>query len=198
MRAQRPVTPIDVALPDQRLRPRDPAATDPRHDHVRRDGVVHLPHGPDAGSRWDARAWADRARAGELRRRAESAPSGPGRRCRSRAVWPSSTSRSRDRRARSSPRRAARRGFAGQVRWLDAQGKPIGVSSIKDDDFDVRGDVITVRDRTRVFPSHALALRIAPDVTGCGAGGPTVLPIATASSPPGRGELTCGRGVTAD
>ena len=66
----------------------------------------------------------------------------------------------------------------GQVRWLDAQGKPIGISSVKDDDFDVRGDVVTIRDRTRVFPSHALALRIAPDLTGCGAGGRTVLPIA--------------------
>jgi len=66
----------------------------------------------------------------------------------------------------------------GRVRWLDAQGAPIGVSSLKDDDFDVRGDVITLRDRTRVFPSHALALRIAPGIIGCGAGGPTVLPIA--------------------
>ena len=66
----------------------------------------------------------------------------------------------------------------GKVRWLDAHGKPIGTTSLKDDDFDVRGDVVTVPDRTRVFPSHALALRIAPDVTGCGAGGQTVLPIA--------------------
>ena len=33
----------------------------------------------------------------------------------------------------------------GRVRWLDAQGTPIGVSSLKDDDFDVRGDVITLR-----------------------------------------------------
>jgi hypothetical protein len=64
------------------------------------------------------------------------------------------------------------------VRWLDAQGKPIGVSAIKDDDFDVRGEVAAVRDRTRVFPSHALALRIAPDLAGCGSGAPTVLPIA--------------------
>jgi hypothetical protein len=66
----------------------------------------------------------------------------------------------------------------GQVRWFDVQGKPIGTSAVKDDDFDVRGDVATPRDRTRVFPSHALALHIAPDLTGCGAGGQTVLPIA--------------------
>jgi hypothetical protein len=66
----------------------------------------------------------------------------------------------------------------GKVRWLDAAGKSIGTSSVKADDLDVRGDVITVPDRTRVFPSHALALRIAPDLTGCGAGAPTVLPIA--------------------
>ena len=64
------------------------------------------------------------------------------------------------------------------VRWLDVQGKPIGVSSVRDDDFDVRGDVATIRDRTRVFPSHEVALRIAPTVTGCGTAGPAVLPIA--------------------
>lgn len=66
----------------------------------------------------------------------------------------------------------------GLVRWLDAQGRPIGSSAVKDDDFDVRGDVATVRDRTRVFPSHALALRLTPDLVGCGASGRTVLPIA--------------------
>jgi hypothetical protein len=66
----------------------------------------------------------------------------------------------------------------GKIRWFDALGKPIGATSLKDDDFDVRGDVMTVPDRTRVFPSHALALRITPDVGGCGAGGRTVLPIA--------------------
>jgi hypothetical protein len=66
----------------------------------------------------------------------------------------------------------------GRVRWLDAQGKPIGVSSLRADDFDVRGDTITIKDRTRVFPSHALALRIAPTVTGCGTSTPTVLPVA--------------------
>ena len=66
----------------------------------------------------------------------------------------------------------------GKVRWLDAQGRSIGTSSIKADDYDVRGGVITVPDRTRVFPSHALALRIAPGLAGCGAAAPTVLPIA--------------------
>jgi hypothetical protein len=66
----------------------------------------------------------------------------------------------------------------GKIRWFDALGKPIGTTSLKDDDFDVRGDVVTVPDRTRVFPSHALALRITPDVTGCGAGGPTALSVA--------------------
>jgi hypothetical protein len=65
----------------------------------------------------------------------------------------------------------------GRMRWLDAQGRPIGVSFIKDGDFDVRGDVVTLWDRARVFPSHALALRIAPAVGGCGAGGRTVLPV---------------------
>jgi hypothetical protein len=50
--------------------------------------------------------------------------------------------------------------------------------SLKDDHFDVRSDVVTVPDRTRVLPSHALALRITPDVAGCGAGGQTVLLIA--------------------
>jgi hypothetical protein len=66
----------------------------------------------------------------------------------------------------------------GKIRWLDAQGKPIGTTAVKDDDLDVRGDVVTIPDRTRIFPSHAIALRIAPDVMGCGAGAPTVLPIA--------------------
>ena len=66
----------------------------------------------------------------------------------------------------------------GKVRWFDAQNEPIGTTTIKDDDFDVRGDVVTVPDRARVFPSHALALRIAPDVTACNVGGPTVLPVA--------------------
>jgi hypothetical protein len=66
----------------------------------------------------------------------------------------------------------------GKVRWFDAQDKPIGTTTLKDDDFDVRGDVLTVPDRTRVFPSHALALRIAPDLGHCGIGGLTVLPIA--------------------
>jgi hypothetical protein len=75
--------------------------------------------------------------------------------------------------APSSPAR-----MRGRVRWLDAQGKPVGVTTVKDDDFDVRGDVSTVRDRSRVFPSHALALRIAPTVAGCGGPGSTVLPIA--------------------
>lgn len=66
----------------------------------------------------------------------------------------------------------------GRVRWLDERGESIGVSSVREDDFDLRGDIVTVRKGTRVFPSHALALRIAPDVAGCGAGGRTVLPIA--------------------
>ncbi len=67
----------------------------------------------------------------------------------------------------------------GRVRWLDAQGRPIGVATVNDGDFDVRGDVVTVMDRAHVFPSHALALRIAPDVAGCGVGGRTVLPVAS-------------------
>ena len=66
----------------------------------------------------------------------------------------------------------------GTIRWFDALGKAVGTTTLKDDDFDVRGDVLTVPDRTRVFPSHALALRIAPDVAGCGPGGSTVLPVA--------------------
>jgi hypothetical protein len=65
----------------------------------------------------------------------------------------------------------------GKVRWFDAQNEPIGTTTIKDDDLDVRGDVVTVSDRARVFPSHALAFRIAPDVTSCGPGGLTVLPV---------------------
>lgn len=65
----------------------------------------------------------------------------------------------------------------GRVRWFDAQGKPIGVTALRDDDFDVRGDVVTVKPRTRVFPAHALALRLAPAATGCAAGS-SVLPIA--------------------
>ena len=56
----------------------------------------------------------------------------------------------------------------GRLRWLDAYGNEIGVSIINGDDYDVRGDVLSVRRRARVFPSHALALRIAPDVAGCG------------------------------
>jgi hypothetical protein len=66
----------------------------------------------------------------------------------------------------------------GRIRWFDAQGRPIGVASVNDGDFDVRGGVVTVTDRSHVFPSHALALRIAPDVAGCGGGGRTVLSIA--------------------
>jgi hypothetical protein len=66
----------------------------------------------------------------------------------------------------------------GRIQWLDAQGKSIGVSTVNDDDFDVRGDVLTVGSRARVFPSQALALRIAPDASGCGAGGTTTLAIA--------------------
>jgi hypothetical protein len=65
----------------------------------------------------------------------------------------------------------------GRIRWLDAQGKPLGSSSVKSDDFDVRGGVTTIRERSGIFPSHALALRIAPDLTGCETGGRTVLPI---------------------
>jgi hypothetical protein len=67
----------------------------------------------------------------------------------------------------------------GRVHWLDAHGEEIGTSAIIDEDFDARGDVVTVSSRTRVFPSHALALRIAPDVAGCGASGRTTLPVAT-------------------
>lgn len=66
----------------------------------------------------------------------------------------------------------------GRVQWLDPRGESIGVSTVNDKDFDVRGDVLTVRSRARVFPLHALALRIAPDAAGCGAGGGTTLPIA--------------------
>lgn len=65
----------------------------------------------------------------------------------------------------------------GQVRWLDAEGKPVGTSTIKQDDFDLRGGVVTIRDRTRAFPAHALALRFTPNVNGCGAGGRTVIPL---------------------
>jgi hypothetical protein len=66
----------------------------------------------------------------------------------------------------------------GRIRWRDALGKPIGTSSVKDGDFDVRGDVVAIREPSRAFPSHALALRIAPGLAGCGAGGQTALPIA--------------------
>ena len=66
----------------------------------------------------------------------------------------------------------------GRVQWLDAQGKAIGVSTVNDDDVDVRGDVLVVASRARVFPSQPLALRIAADASGCGAGGATTLPIA--------------------
>lgn len=65
----------------------------------------------------------------------------------------------------------------GRVRWLDDAGKPIGVSAVTTDDFDVRGDGVTVGRRARVFPSHEVALRIAPTAAGCGAAGPAVLPI---------------------
>ncbi len=47
-----------------------------------------------------------------------------------------------------------------------------------DGDFDMRGDVVAIWDRARVFPSHALALRITPDLASCEAGSQTVLPIA--------------------
>jgi hypothetical protein len=65
----------------------------------------------------------------------------------------------------------------GRVRWLDVHGEEIGASTIDADDFDLRGDVLTVRSRARVFPSHALAWRIAPGVAGCGASGRTTLPV---------------------
>jgi hypothetical protein len=65
----------------------------------------------------------------------------------------------------------------GRVRWLGADGKPIGVSALAGDDFDVRGDVAAVGDRARVFPSHDVALRIAPGVASCGVAGPAVLPV---------------------
>ncbi|MGG6621310.1 UNVERIFIED_CONTAM: hypothetical protein ITH22_24710, partial [Salmonella enterica subsp. enterica serovar Weltevreden] len=57
----------------------------------------------------------------------------------------------------------------GRIRWRDTDGDDIGVSGITADTFDVRGDVLTVRSRARAFPSHAVALRIAPSVQGCGA-----------------------------
>jgi hypothetical protein len=78
----------------------------------------------------------------------------------------------------------------GRVRWFDAEGKPVGVTALRDRDFDVRGDVVTVKPRTRVFPAHALALRLAPTAAGCTAG-PVALPIAngkvTAWPPQGAG-----------
>src|SRR4029453_18958273 len=74
----------------------------------------------------------------------------------------------------------------GKVRWFDAQDKPIGTTALKNDDFDARGGVVTVPDRTRVFPSHALALRIAPDLTGCGTGGPKHPPSPKAKATPRR------------
>jgi hypothetical protein len=67
----------------------------------------------------------------------------------------------------------------GRVHWHDANGNEIGASTIDAADVDLRGDVLTVRARARVFPSHALALRIAPDLTGCGTGGRTMLSVAT-------------------
>jgi hypothetical protein len=66
----------------------------------------------------------------------------------------------------------------GRIHWRDADGDDVGVSGITADRFDVHGDVLTVRSRARAFPSHAVALRIAPDVGGCGAGTPTILPAA--------------------
>jgi hypothetical protein len=65
----------------------------------------------------------------------------------------------------------------GKVRWTDADGKIIGMSAVRDDAVDLRGDVTTTAGRARAFAAHALALRIAPDVTGCAAGF-TTLPIA--------------------
>ena len=66
----------------------------------------------------------------------------------------------------------------GRVRWLDADGQDVGASTVSADGYDVRGDVLAVRPRARAFPSHAVALRIAPDVAGCGASAPTTLPVA--------------------
>jgi hypothetical protein len=65
----------------------------------------------------------------------------------------------------------------GYIRWGDAQGRPMGISFFEDGEFDVRGDVVAISDRARAFPSHALALRITPDLASCGADGQTVLPI---------------------
>jgi hypothetical protein len=62
----------------------------------------------------------------------------------------------------------------GKVRWTDAQGKVVGLSAVRDDTVDLRGDVTTTARRARAFPSHALALRIAPDLTGCSAGSTTL------------------------
>jgi hypothetical protein len=67
----------------------------------------------------------------------------------------------------------------GRVHWLDAQGQEVGASAIDAEDYDPRGDVLAVRSRARVFPAHALALRIAPDVAGCGAGGRTTVSVTT-------------------
>jgi len=67
----------------------------------------------------------------------------------------------------------------GRVRWRDAHGKEIGTSSIDADEVDPRGDMLTVTPRARVFPSHALAWRIALDVGGCGAGGRTTLTVSS-------------------
>lgn len=65
----------------------------------------------------------------------------------------------------------------GRVHWRDAHGQEIGASTIDDGDVDPRGDVLTVRPRARVFPSHALALRLAPDLADCGGGGRTTLAV---------------------
>lgn len=65
----------------------------------------------------------------------------------------------------------------GKVQWTDAHGKAAGMSAVRDDSFDLRGGVTTTTRRARAFPSHALALRIAPAVAGCSSGTST-LPIA--------------------
>lgn len=76
---------------------------------------------------------------------------------------------------------AATRGPArlrGRIRWFDATGKAVGVSTVRDDAFDLRGDTVTIARRARAFPAHGLALRIAPDVASCAPGAPAAVGIA--------------------
>jgi hypothetical protein len=65
----------------------------------------------------------------------------------------------------------------GEVRWNDAAGREIGISRVTPQPYDPRGGTVTISARSGAFPAHTLALRLAPDATGCGGGAP--LPIAS-------------------